>query len=122
MPADAMTTDEVRERVNGEAGRARMEARKFRTMGDWPAEFGEPGRETMAREWDRIADALTHALAALDAVARVRTLAPVLYAERVRHIADEYAGVLSTGAVVTLHDVATRLADIGRALDGEADR
>ena len=67
-------------------------------------------------------DALTHTLAALDAVARVRTLAPLLYAERVRLIADEYAGVLSTGAVVTLHDVATRLADIGRALDGEADR
>ena len=66
--------------------------------------------------------ALTHARAALDAVARVRTLAPLLYAERVRLIADEYAGVLSTGAVVTLHDVATRLADIGRALDGEADR
>ena len=118
---DAMTHDEVRGRVNGEAARARMEAHTFRTQ-DWAAALGEGGRETMAREWDRIADALTHALAALDAVARVRTLAPLLYAERVRHIADEYAGVLSTGAVVTLHDVATRLADIGRALDGEADR
>ena len=57
-----------------------------------------------------------------DAVARVRALGLLLYAERVRRIADEYAGVLSTGAVVTLHHVATRIADIGRALDGEADR
>ena len=106
---DAMTWEEVRRRV-------------LRMMRDARREEVSAFHELSALEHAADAAALSHALAALDAVARVRTLAPLLYAERVRLIADEYAGVLSTGAVVTLHDVATRLADIGRALDGEADR
>lgn len=109
---DAMPPDRARDVLIGMQGEA---------MAFAASELPRSAQRQKDAAQDAIA-ALALALAALDAVARVRTLAPLLYAERVRLIADEYAGVLSTGAVVTLHDVATRLADIGRALDGEADR